>query len=138
MGGCWSNSDYGSVKSSSHSNKYNGSSHHLSGIQNVTAGSSGRPAASGGTSTSNSNRRPNGRLAMSVIDFAGDTGAELEPQNRPAIVFPDDPVFHCSINGRNKWRVEDVYDLGKSVRHKIWFTYMDWIYIWIHIIYIYI
>ena len=32
------------------------------------------------------------------------------------IVLPDDPNFTCSVNGRNGWLVDEVYDFGESVR----------------------
>jgi hypothetical protein len=29
---------------------------------------------------------------------------------QPAIVLPNDPTFHCCLNGRNRWHVYDVYE----------------------------
>jgi hypothetical protein len=57
-------------------------------------------------------------------------GSEIQPihPNRDhissqSIILPDDQEFSCSINGRNGWNVEEVYDLGESVRASHAYSY---------------
>jgi serine/threonine protein kinase len=35
--------------------------------------------------------------------------------NRPPVVLPDDYNFHPSINGRNQWKLENIYSAGVSL-----------------------
>jgi hypothetical protein len=36
--------------------------------------------------------------------------------NRPNVVLPNQIDFHPSLNGRNGWRFENIYEVGEEVR----------------------
>lgn len=108
MGGCVSSG----ASTGGHSGKgYNGSTRDINEYQNSskTSKTSSRP-------NENNKAKKKPQLSVSRIEITNELPSSTPPKDRPPLLYPEDPKFHCSVNGRNKWTVEEVYDLGKSVR----------------------
>jgi hypothetical protein len=64
-------------------------------------------------------------FGLSTIDstLRIDTRNNDQNQNsieaRESIILPSSSAFTCSANGRNGWLVDEVYDIGDSVRYSV-------------------
>jgi hypothetical protein len=108
MGGCLSSA----ASTGGRSGKgYSGSTRDINEYQ-------GSSKASKNLSRQNENAKAKKKPQFSVsrIEITDDLPTPTSTKNRPPLLYPEDPNFHCSANGRNEWTVEEVYDLGKSVR----------------------
>jgi hypothetical protein len=109
MGGCVSSSASTGGQSSK---GYNGSLRNTNEYQgsSKTSKTSSRP-------NDNAKAKKKPQFSVSRIEITNDLPTTSTPtKDRPPLLYPEDPTFHCSVNGRNEWTVDEVYDLGKSVR----------------------
>jgi hypothetical protein len=97
MGGCVSGEDYRKGDS-------------------VTNGNHGS-----GSDEPNPPSKPRGKTKKNHFETTIGSEIRADPLNpdhasSQSIILPDNPEFHCSINGRNGWLVHEVYNLGETVR----------------------
>lgn len=76
---------------------------------------SSKPSKTPSRSNENAKAKKKPQFSVSRIEITNELPTPTSTKDRPPLLYPEDPSFHSSVNGRNAWTVEEVYDLGKSV-----------------------